>query len=237
MGKYQSSPLLFARKMYIQIDSKKASFLPKNFLKKSDQNIWKFHQNTLSLHPQISRFSFVMNIQEFSDIFLPHLVILYVDGQLPLHGLVDIDTWRRVFPETEDGPADQIHWYQITITCNHLQDGSLLFSFILPQPQQRGQAKFAAIRLKPQAAGETCATYYTLCKPVSIDDDWDIFYLALPVGRQKKELKFCRKVEGTDSLRNFVLTVQQTPFYDSNYGKTAFDHIRDFFARARSVQD
>jgi len=178
-----------------------------------------------------------MTIREFTHIFLPHLVSLYVDGELPLHGLVDIDTWRRVFPERNDGPADQILWYQISLTCNHLQDGSLLFSFILPQPQVKGQAKFAAIRLKPQAPGEACATYYTLCMPVSIDDDWDIFYLALPVGRQKKELKFYRKIEGTDSLRNFVLTVQQMPFYDSRYGKTAMDHVRDFFRRAGSTQN
>jgi len=178
-----------------------------------------------------------MNISEFTNIFLPHLTSLYVDGLLPLHGLIDIDTWRRVFPDKDVRACNNIKWYQVKITCNPLQDGSMLFTFILPQPSQKGQAKYAAIRLKQQGPGETCATYYTLCKPASIDDDWDLFYLALPVGRQKKEMKFCRKIEGTDSLRNFVLTVQQTPFYDSSYGKTTLDHIVDFFKRAGTVQN
>lgn len=178
-----------------------------------------------------------MDISQFSNIFLPHLVALYVDGQLPLHGLVDLDTWKRVFIEKPTGTINQIHWYEISLTCNPLKDHSLLFTFILPEPRQKGQTKFAAIRLMPEAKGEIRATYYTLCKPANILDDWDIFYLPLSISQPKRELKFCRKIEGTDSLRNFVLTVQQTPFFDENYSKTLFEHLKDFILKAGTTQN
>jgi len=178
-----------------------------------------------------------MEILDFTNIFLPNIVSLYVDEQLPLHSLVDIDTWRRVFPEDPNGSPSQIHWYQISLTCNQLQDRTILFSFILPEPTRKGDPKFVAIRLKPEAGGTYRAVYYQLCKPGSIYDQWDIYYLPLPEGKQKKEMKFKCKIQGTDSLRNFVYSVQQLPFEDNTYNKTTLDHIWDFFHNVTSVQD
>ena len=178
-----------------------------------------------------------MEVLDFTNIFLPNIISLYVDGQLPLHSLVDIDTWSRVFPEQPDGPATQIHWKQVALTCNKLRDSTLLFTLILPQPLQKGEPKFLAIRLNPASDQPRRAVLYELCRPASIYDNWDILYLPLPEGADKKALKFKCKVDGTDSLRNFVYTVQQLPFIDQEYGKTTLDRLRDFFRNVGSTQD
>ncbi len=162
-----------------------------------------------------------MNISEFTDIFLPHLLSDYVDGDLPFHALVDTDLWKQVFPETNNTTeAPGILWYQIQLNSFSLQDGSLLLTYTLPEPSHVGQPKFAGIRINRESRE---AVYYVLYKPKFYDDQWDIMYLPLPQGKQKMKMEFKCKIDGTSSLRNFVFTVQQQKFSSEDYGTTLME--------------
>lgn len=179
-----------------------------------------------------------MELLHFTDIFIPRLVSLYVDGELPIHALVDFDTWKKVYPEgLSSGDINTFHWYQFSLTCNQLKDGTLLFTFILPTAMRHGDPQFAAIRLDPQDKIERKAVYYVMRRPSNIDDQWDIFWIPFPKANDKMELKFCKKVEDTNSLRNFVYAVQQTEFDASDYDRSLKDYFFDFLARARSTQN
>lgn len=153
----------------------------------------------------------LMNIIDFTHIFLPQLAADYVEGRIPLHGLVDIDTWRQVFPDSVTPRSDQFHWYQIQLTCNKLQDGTLLFSFVLPHPNKSGEPKFAAFRFSLESHRREVA-YYLLQRPAKVDDAWDIHHVHLSADSSSIETQFLTKISGTDSLRNFVYSVQQTAF-------------------------
>ena len=177
-----------------------------------------------------------MTITEFTDTFLPHLTSLYVEGSLPLHGLVDVDLWRQVFPEQGAAGSKQFHWYEVGLTCNPLQDQTLLLTYTLPQPIVKGHPKFVAIRIDPQARDARRAVIYTLRKPASIYDQWDIYYLPFPNQNSRQEQKFRIKIEGTDSLRNFVFSVQQISFSDSEYDNTWIGRIKDMIAGAVTSQ-
>lgn len=162
-----------------------------------------------------------MNISEFTDIFLPNLLASYIDGELPFHSLVDTELWKQIFPETLNANGKPgILWYQIQLNSFALQDGTLLLTFTLPEPSQVNCPKFAGIRLNRQTNE---AVYYVLYKPKFYDDQWDIFYLPLPQGRQKMKMEFKCKIDGTSSLRNFVFTVQQLKFSSEDYGTTLMD--------------
>ena len=173
-----------------------------------------------------------MNISDFTHIFLPNLVKEYCDGELPLHGLIDVELWKQIFPDTAN-PRELGHffWYQIRLNSFGLQDQTLLLTFTLPTPLSKGQPKFAGIRLDRNTRE---AHYYLLTKPQSVEDQWDIFWLPLPKGSQKMKLEFCRKIDGTDSLRNFVLTAQHIAFADNEYNSSLFSsllrHIKDTVA-------
>jgi hypothetical protein len=178
-----------------------------------------------------------MDLNDFSKIFLPNLVSEYVKGNLPLHALVDLDTWKKVFPDKGFKQTKQFPWYQVEFTCNPLKDRTILFSFSLPQPKKYGEAKYAIIRLKPEEHAQRRAVYYILTKPQNYDDHWDIHYLPLPLGADKMELKFKQKITGTDSLRNFVLDVQQIPFDDDSYDKSIIDDIKNIWGNIFKSQD
>jgi len=178
-----------------------------------------------------------MDTNKFSKIFLPNLVSDYVKGTLPLHALVDFDTWKKVFSDKGSHQGNQIQWYQIEFTCNPLKDRTILFSFILPQPTKYGEVKYAAIRLSPEEQMERRAVYYVLTKPQRYDDPWDIYYLPLPQGQEKMELKFKQKINGTDSLRNFVYDVQQIEFNDNSYNKSFLDDVKDLLGNFLKPQD
>lgn len=176
-----------------------------------------------------------MNISEFTDIFLPHLLAEHIAGELPFHALVDTDLWKQVFPETNNvNEKPGILWYQIQLNSFSLQDGTLLLTYTLPEPSQVGQPKFAGIRLN-RATNE--AVYYVLYKPKFYDDQWDIMYLPLPQGQQKMKMEFKCKIDGTSSLRNFVFTVQQLKFTSEDYGTTIMDLFKRRFKDALSTQD
>lgn len=183
-----------------------------------------------------------MTTIEFTDIFLPHLVRLYVNEEFPLHALVDTDLWRRVFPETaqvgepQQAADPQFHWYEVRIACHPLQDQTLLLTYTLPEPAQKGEPKFVAIRLNTQTRDARRAVLYTLRKPASIFDQWDIHYLPLPNQQNRTEQKFRCKIEGTDSLRNFVLSVQHIDFLDNEYEHTWLSRLKSFFGSALTPQ-
>jgi len=211
--------------------------------KKSIIFLQKFLQKDLDLSIFISIFAAnninysYMDLNDFSKIFLPNLVSEYVKGTLPLHALVDLDTWKKVFPDKGYKQSKQFPWYQVEFTCNALKDRTILLSFILPQPKKYGEAKYAAIRLNPEEHAQRRAVYYILTKPQNYDDQWDIHYLPLPLGADKMELKFKQKITGTDSLRNFVYDVQQIPFDDDSYNKSIIDGMLDLFGNIFSSQD
>lgn len=165
-----------------------------------------------------------MNISEFTNIFLPNLLSLHIDGELPFHALVDTDLWKQVFPESSTSNEDPgILWYQIQLNSFSLQDGTLLLTYTLPEPGQPNLPKFAGIRLNRQTHE---AVYYVLYKPKFYDDQWDIWYLPLPQGKQKMKMEFKCKIDGTSSLRNFVFTVQQLQFGSEDYGTTLMDLLK-----------
>lgn len=167
-----------------------------------------------------------MDYSQFTNIFLPGLVSDYVNRVLPRHALIDFDSWKRFYPDIFPTSTSQVLWNEIRFTCDSLTDGTLLITFALPRPQKKGDAKFAAIRINLQEKEELHATYYMLCKPQDKDDAWDILHLPLPLGQDKMELKFLCKIEGQNSLRNFVRTVQQNPFDDNSYNKSFWDDIK-----------
>lgn len=176
-----------------------------------------------------------MNIEEFTNYFLPQLIKEYTLGNIPFHGLVDIDTWKKVFPDTYG--TDQFHWYEISFTCNRLQDDSLLLTYKFPQPTLANQPKFAAIHLNPENAPNDEIDYYVLRKPTSIYDAWSIYGVSISDSAEEPELSYIRKIEGTDSLRNFVFTVQQIVTNPPQDSKSAFSILKDFIKTAISTQE
>lgn len=191
----------------------------------------------LFLQPKTNQQTNNMQFEDFTNIFLPHLIQEYVDGNLPLHALVDLDTWKKVFPEDYSPEKTQFHWYQVSFTCNQLKDGSILLTYILPLPELARQPHFAAIRLNLNNRSDNHVVYYVLRKPQNVDDQWDIHYLPFPENKGKLELKFRRKIEGTNSVRNFVYSVQQIPFDDNEYNQTTIGTIVKIIKNAIQPQD
>ena len=97
-----------------------------------------------------------MDTYQFTDIFLPRLVLEYVRGTMPLHALVDLDLWKKVFPYKGNKRNPQLNLNLVEIYCQALPDRTLLFIFLLPQPKKPEEAKFAVIRLKPLGTSVTC---------------------------------------------------------------------------------
>ncbi len=178
-----------------------------------------------------------METVQFSKIFLPRLVFEYVRGTMPLHALVDIDTWKKVFPDQGHKRSNHILWNQIEIFCQALPDRTLLIIFKLPQPKKYEEVKYAAIRLNPEVHDEKSAVYYVLSKPQSSEDLWDISYLPLPLGEDKMELKFKQKASGADDLCNFIYDVQQIDFNDESYNKSFIDGLRDMIGNIFKPQN
>lgn len=178
-----------------------------------------------------------MQFEDFTNIFLPHLIQEYVDGKLPLHALVDLDTWKKVFPVDFSLERTQFHWYQVSFTCNRLQDGTILLTYILPQPEQPKHPYFAAIRLNLNIRSDKHVVYYVLRKPQNVDDQWDIYYIPFPENKGKLELKFRRKIEDASSLRNFIYSVQQLSFHDNEYNQTTMGTIVGILKNIANLQD
>ncbi len=182
------------------------------FAKNTSQYICQIRIKFVSLQTKSDYPIPAMTAHDFTDILLPHLIQLYTDGQLPLHALVDIDLWQQIFPERRPLASGHFHWYEVSLTCNPLQDQTLLLSFILPQPLVYGDPKFASIRIDPQSSDSRRSALYTLHKPASIFDNWSIRCLHFTADTEQTQQPSVIQMIGTDSLRNFVLAVQQIPF-------------------------
>lgn len=174
-------------------------------------------------------YNLLMTIRDFTHTFLPQLVLEYSQGTLDLHALVDVDLWKRIFPDQTDNSSDErFFWYQVRLNSFELKDSTLLLTYTLPTPMFKDQAKFCGIRVNRQTRQ---AHYYLLTKPQSIEDQWDILWMPFPKASEKKKLEFLCKIDGTDSLRNFVLTVQHQDFDDASYGTSLLSsflrHLKD----------
>ena len=184
-----------------------------------------------------------MTIKEFTDVFLPNLALQYAEGDMPLHALVDMELWKRLFPDQSQPHRpdtaiddDQFHWYQIQLACHRLQDETMLLTYTLPQPLLKGEPKFVGIRFMTGQDEGRRVVLYTLRKPNSIYDAWDINYVPLPNRQHRTEQKFHCKIEGTDSLRNFIFTVQQQDYHDNGYDSSLLDKIKTIFGGALTPQ-
>ena len=178
-----------------------------------------------------------MTKNEFTKVFLPHIIAEYIKGTLPFHALVDLDTWKKVFPDDELTQKNQIQWHEVVLTCNPLVDGTLLLSFILPRPRNYEEIEYAAIRLNPAEHAVRRAVYYVLSKPPRVDDPWDILYLPLSQESESFELKFKKKIRGSDNLCNFVHDVQQIDFNDDSYNWSFIDGLKKYVINMLKPQD
>ena len=140
-----------------------------------------------------------MTIQEFSDIFLPTLSLQYKRGKLDLHALVDIETWKSVFPDTREGYHDFL-WYQIKLNSFALSDGTALIVYSLPEPQKSVERKFIGLRFDNKTRD---LYYYVLVRPRFYDSEWEIQQYSF----SNKKFLFDFFINGTHSLRDFVNTI------------------------------
>lgn len=139
----------------------------------------------------------IMTYDEFTTIFLPQLADHYQKGSLPFHALVDVDLWKRVFPDLNAAP-NQVQWYNVKLEAFDLNDreGTLLLTYSLPIRFNKKEAKFIAMRIDNMSH---TLSYYILRRPSSVNDYWDIFQYNFATGKEV----YVNKLDSTDSLREF----------------------------------
>ena len=140
-----------------------------------------------------------MTIKEFTDIFLPSLVQLYKNGQLDFHALLDMDIWRKIYPDSREEPHDFL-WYQIKLNAFALKDGTGLIVYSLLEPNMSGERKFIGIRFDNKSRD---VHYYILVRPRFYDSPWEIFQYSFA----SRKFVFDYVINGTHSLRDFVNTI------------------------------
>lgn len=140
-----------------------------------------------------------MTIKEFTDIFLPTLIQDYNSGHIDFHGLLDVDTWRRVFPDNRNVPHDFL-WYQIKLNAFLLKDGTGLIVYSLLEPNIAGERKFIGIRFDNKSRD---VHYYILVRPRFYDSPWEIYQYSF----SSRKYVFDFVINGTHSLRDFVNTI------------------------------
>lgn len=145
-----------------------------------------------------------MTIKEFSDEFLPYLAASFRRGEMEFHSLVDIDTWKKVFPDTWEFPHDFV-WHQIKLNSFVLDDGSGLIVFSLPEPLYSGAKKFIGLRFNNNNRD---LLYYVLTRPKIYDDPWEIQQYSFG----QKKFVFDFMIDGTSSLRDFKNTINAHKF-------------------------
>ena len=171
------------------------------------------------MHQQTTTFSQIflaMTIQEFTDNFLPTLSLKYKKGELDLHALVDVDTWRKVFPDNRDSYHDFL-WYQIKLNSFALKDGTGLIVYSLPEPSKTGERKFIGIRFDNKSRD---LFYYVLVRPRFYDSTWEIFQYSFA----NRKYVFDFMINGTHSLRDFVNTIDANK---AEMPKGLFDYFKD----------
>lgn len=156
---------------------------------------------------QFSEFSIIlqnMTIREFSDIFLPTLAYRYKNYEMDFHSLVDVDTWKNIFPDSRTTYHDFL-WYQIKLNSFTLSDGSGLIVYSLPEPNKASERKFIGIRFDNKTRN---LLYYVLVRPKYYDATWEIHQYSF----SSKKFIFECMINGTSSLRDFRNTIDSREF-------------------------
>ena len=166
-----------------------------------------------------------MTIQEFSDVILPTLSQMYMDGNMGFHSLVDIDTWSKVFPDANNKSKD-FFWYQIKINSFSLKDNMGLIVFTLPEPKKTGDRKFIGIRFDNKTRR---IYYYILQRPKFYDNTWEIMQFSF----KEKKFVFECLINGTHSMRNFVNTLSHRK---AELPRGLFDIVKDVFTGSFQMQ-
>lgn len=150
-----------------------------------------------------------MTYKDFTDKFLLKLARFYRSGEVSLHGLVDIDLWKKVFPDNDAKHGD-ILWSNVSFNAFTLDDeeNSLLIVYSIPQENEVGRAKFIAMRFDNKRHS---LLYYTLRRPKYYDDAWDIFQYDFSSGKNY----YIQKIGGTDSLREFKASIEKIEFKEN----------------------
>lgn len=184
----------------------KKGIFSKKYLKNRCKKIWRFQG--FSVYLQQFKNGLTMNYKEFTQIFLPQLASEYRDGTLPFHALVDVDLWRQVFPDFNAKPG-QVQWYTVKLNAFQLNDEgeNLLLTFTLPERREEKEAKFIGMRINNMAH---TLRFYLLRRPSVVDEPWEIFQYNFDL---KKEI-FVRKMDSTDSLREFKNNIERLPDTD-----------------------
>ena len=166
-----------------------------------------------------------MTIQEFTDNFLPTLSLKYKRGEMDLHALVDIETWRKVFPDNREVYHDFL-WYQIKLNSFALKDGTGLIVYSLPEPNKTGERKFIGIRFDNKSRD---LSYYVLERPRFYDATWEIYQYSFA----NHKYVFDYMINGTHSLRDFVNTIDA---HKAEMPKGLFDYFKEKIKESFQMQ-
>lgn len=165
-----------------------------------------------------------MNYTEFSDTFLPQLASDYLEGRLPFHALVDMDLWKRIFPDMNAAPG-QVQWYNIKLTNFSLNDveNTLLITYSLPERRDKNEAKFIGMRINNM---QQTLNFYLLRRPSNYDDLWNLFQYDF---KNKQEI-FIKKIEATDSLFEFKNCIERLPnSLQTSHTESFFSYLKNRF--------
>lgn len=180
-----------------------------------------FATQNRTIHPIFKE----MTIQEFTDIFLPTLSSKYMNGELALYSLVDIDTWSKVFPDSQNESKDFL-WYQIKLNSFYLKDNSGLIVYSLPEPNRAGERKFIGIRFDNK---KHKVNYYILQRPRFYDSTWEIYQYSFASNKYIFECV----INGTHSLRDFVNTINHRK---AEVPKGFIETLKDTFLNSLQMQ-
>lgn len=160
-----------------------------------------------------------MTYSDFAEKFLPQLAELYLNKQLPFHGLVDFDLWKKVFPEGQD-LTHPFYWNRIKFNAFPLGDeeSSLLLVYSIPMNNTPKEIQFIGIRFDKN---RNHLNYYTLRRPRFYDDFWNIFQYNFKTSQEI----YLEKLQGTNSIREFCFGIKRIPFKPEETKPSMFDRV------------
>lgn len=157
-----------------------------------------------------------MTYTEFSDKFIPALAKLYREKKIGVHGLVDFDTWKKVFPEPIELISD-FHWQRISFNAFVLDDEekSMLIIYTLPLFNQKNEAQYIGVRLNNK---RNAISLYYLRRPQFVDEFWKLYIYDFS---RNKDF-FIDAIKGANSMREFKKAVTEMDF---DYTPTILDRL------------
>ena len=146
-----------------------------------------------------------MTVQDFAFRLLPLLVTEYVNRQIEFHGLVDVDTWQKVFPQKE---TDFFGMNKIQFKAIPIRAKTLMLLYILPNPQVQGEVKFVALIINRETRS---VKFMTLARPRFYDEAYEIYELPIDTTLSSHNLeehveenyRFVQKLSTHPTSRNF----------------------------------